>query len=68
MSRPAQLALACDAAELSDADLADVVYDATMILEMGTTGIAPHVAVALRGRRLEAVRELVMRWERSETP
>lgn len=50
-------------AAVSDVDLADAICDDTLVLEMGETGIAPSVAAALRASRLDALRELLKRWE-----
>jgi len=63
MTVPAQLALTLDLAAASDSELADDLYDATLLLEMGREGIDPDVAAGLHGRRLEAARELLRRWE-----
>ena len=60
---PAQLALTLDLAAASDSELADDLYDATLLLEMGTAGINADVAAGLHGRRLEAARELLRRRE-----
>ncbi len=50
-------------AAVSDVDLADEILDTTMVLSMGQGGIGPAVAAALRASRLEALRELLKRWE-----
>jgi len=63
MTRPAQLALTIDLAAASDAELADDICDATLLLAMGSEGISADVAAGLHGRRLEAARELLRRWE-----
>lgn len=63
----AQLALVFDAGAATDAELADELYDTTLLLAMGSEGIAPDVAAGLRGRRLDALRELPRRCEATET-
>jgi len=51
-------------AAFSDVELAsEMILDATMVLSMGETGIAPAVAAALRAGRLAALHELLERWE-----
>ena len=59
----AQLALLFDAAAATDSELADELYDATLLLSMGSEGINPAVAAGLHERRLDAARELLRRWE-----
>jgi hypothetical protein len=63
MTVPAQLALVFDLAAATDSELADELYDATLLLSMGSEGINADVAAGLHGRRLAAARELLRRWE-----